>query len=468
MMTRESLLAVVMIVYVIVMFAISLWAQRRIESSEDYLVAGRRLPLLLAWATILATWFGAATVLTAADEVHESGIQKAALDPFGAGLCLIVAGLFFAVPLWKMGLLTLSDFFRRRFGPRAELLSALIMVPSYFGWIASQFVALSKLLQEFYGGESHVWILVIAAIGRSSTLLGGMWSVSLTDAIQIVLVMLGLVVLAIAVLIRLDGLGTVLEKTEPDRLRMVPENFHLWLGALCIGIFGNIPGQDLTQRIFAAKSESVARKACLIAGGLYLLFGLIPVLLGLAASQVEGVDLKGGVVLALGKALLDPIPFTIFMLALLSAVLSTIDSAILSPASVLSQNVLPRSNFIGLSSLSLNRLAVVLVTLASVGLTFMKESAYELLEAAYALTLVGLVVPLALGIYLKRGGEVAACSSMLVGTGIWMWHFVMNADQFLNDSSLPHRAVVATLAALLAYLLVGWWSPARHDETVQS
>ena len=98
--------------------------QGHIRNAEDFTVAGRRLPLSLAWATLLATWFGAGTLLTQADAVRNEGLSKAALDPWGAGVCLLIAGLFFAKPLWEMKLLTLPDFFRRRFGSAAELFSA--------------------------------------------------------------------------------------------------------------------------------------------------------------------------------------------------------------------------------------------------------------------------------------------------------------------------------------------------------
>ena len=193
----RPLLATTIVVYVLAMYALGLWARGRIHDAEDFLVAGRRLPLSLAWATLLATWFGAGTLLTATDEVRKHGFQRAALDPLGAGFCLILAGLFFAAPLWRMGLLTLSDFYRRRFGKRAELISACIMVPSYFGWVAAQFVALANMLELFFDTPLELGILLVAVVATGYTLLGGMWSVTLTDAVQISLVLAGLVVLAL-------------------------------------------------------------------------------------------------------------------------------------------------------------------------------------------------------------------------------------------------------------------------------
>jgi Na+/proline symporter len=142
---NTSVLAALLGVYVVVMFALAYWASRRIHSAEDYLVAGRRLPLSLAWATLFATWFGAGTLLTATDEVRAEGLRAAALEPIGAGLCLIVAGVFFARRLWEQKILTLPDFYGRRFGTPAEVIASLIMVPGYFGWIAAQFVALAGI-----------------------------------------------------------------------------------------------------------------------------------------------------------------------------------------------------------------------------------------------------------------------------------------------------------------------------------
>ena len=192
-------------VYVIGLYALGWWARRRISDTEDFIVAGRRLPLSLAWATLLATWFGAGTMLVAADEVRRGGLQRAALDPFGAGLCLLLAGMFFAGPLWRMGLLTLSDFFRQRFGSRAEWVSALILIPSYFGWIAAQFVALGSLLELLFGIDLELAILLVALVGTGYTLLGGMWSVTLTDAAQVGFVIGGLGWLTFRVLQTLGG-----------------------------------------------------------------------------------------------------------------------------------------------------------------------------------------------------------------------------------------------------------------------
>lgn len=470
------LLGATLVVYVVVMYAISFAVKNRVTNTADFLVAGRRLPLSLAWATILATWFGAGALLTTADEVRHGGLERAALDPVGAGLCLLIAGLFFAKPLWEMGLLTVSDFFRIRFGPRAEVLSALILVPSYFGWIAAQLVAVASLLELFLGFDPTWGLLLTAVVAMGYTLQGGMWSVTLTDAVQIALVFAGLVFLSWIVLAELGtgsvfgGLVHLWHATPPEMRAPIPTESAAallgWVSIVAIGALGNLPGQDLLQRVFASKSAKVARDACLISGFLYLGFGLFPLLLGLSARLLVPETVSKSIVPTLAQLFLQPLPAVIFVVAVVSAVLSTLTSAILSPAGVLAQNVFERYNRGRVPSLALDRVAVVLVSAASVGVAFMGESSYTLLEDAYELPLVGLFVPLTLGLYRHPKSEHSALASMGVGFGLWVAHYVAGWETFLAPwlgawgPWLPSSLTI-TAMSLLAYLAGEVWGRPR-------
>lgn len=456
------MLAAALITYLVLTYALAFAVRGRITDTEDFLVAGRRLPLSLAWATLLATWFGAGTVLTAADEVRAEGLSVVALEPLGSGVCLLLAGLFYARRLWRMKLLTIADFFRVRFGPRAELWAALVMVPSYFGWIAVQFLALAGILELAFGLDPTAGVLIVAVIGMGYTLLGGMWSVTLTDALQVGLLLVGLVVLGVEVLDQLGGgpaggLARIAAEVEPEALALVPgETLSAlvgWLGVFAIAALGNLPGQDLMQRVFSAKSANVARAACLVAGVLYIGFGAIPVLMGLAARVLFPEAADTAILPALARAFLSPGVATVFVLALVSAILSTVDSAILSPASVIAQNLLPRVS--RAPAMRLNQLSIVGVTALSVLVALIGEDAYGLLEAAYSITLVGLFVPLTLGLYRTPRREAPALVSMAVGGGLWLGHTLAGwqgfAAPWLGEALPVELAAVA--AGALVYLL---------------
>jgi SSS family solute:Na+ symporter len=459
----RAVLGATVILYTVVMLAIGWWTRGKVHDHEDFMVAGRRLPLHLAWATIVATWFGAGAMLTATDTVRARGLVGAALDPIGAGLCLFLAGWLLARPLWDMKLLTLPDFYGRRFGTRTERLSAVLMIPTYFGWIAAQFVALAHLLELVFAIDPTWGILLVAIVGMAYTLLGGMWSVTLTDAAQIAVVALGLVVLAVAVLgdlgggSFLDGLQHLADETPDERLVIVPTEdlaeFVTWFGIVAVGALGNLPGQDLTQRIFASKSARTAAWACHIGGIVYFGLGIFTLLLGLSAELVAPVGLAEKSTMALLASLfLSPWAAALFVLAVMSAVLSTIDSAILSPSSVLAQNLLsPR--WPEADKLALNRGSVLVVTAISIVTAYMGESAYELLESAYELGLVSLLVPLLMGIRTGIGGERAALASMIVGTSGWVIHFSLGWETFLSPIVDP---LGLPLPMALSCALVGW------------
>ncbi len=456
-------LGAVLVLFVVAMFALSLAVRERVHDVDDFVVAGRRLPFWLAMPGLFATWFGAGTLLTATDEARASGLQSIALEPLGSGLCLLVAGFFFAERLWDMKLLTVIDFYRRRFGVRAEILAGILMVPGYLGWIAAQFLALAELLDLFFGIPEAAGIMLVAAVGAFYTLVGGMWSVTLTDAVQVLLLVLGLLILGTEVAWTLGngdpigGTATLLSSIPPEKRTVIPTDTLGeavgWVTLLSIAALGNIPAQDLTQRIFASESGRTARRACSAAGVAYIAVGMVPILLGL--GTLDRVPDEGSSALAaVATHFMHPAPLIVFVLAIFAAVLSTIDSAMLSPATVLAQNIaphVPALSRLAVDGLTLNRAMVAFVTLLSLVVAFSGASAYELLETAYAIGLVALLVPLAVGLFSEVGDESAALWSMGLSTVLWGGHLAVGAEDFLSLTPAMPATLASTLVGLLAY-----------------
>ena len=176
-------LGIGLVVFFALMVGISLWASRRIHSGEDFIVAGRSLSGLMTTATIMATWYAAETILVTADTVRTDGIRVTVLEPLGIGLCLMISGALFARRLWDMKLLTLADVIRARFGPVAEKLQAFISI-SYIGWVAVQLLGLAGVFNVFFDMPLPTGIILITVVLTLYTLIGGMWSVAMTDIVQ--------------------------------------------------------------------------------------------------------------------------------------------------------------------------------------------------------------------------------------------------------------------------------------------
>ncbi|MCX8115630.1 MAG: sodium:solute symporter, partial [Burkholderiaceae bacterium] len=182
------------VLYLLASIAIGLYAASRVRNTADYAIAGRSLPLYIIVATTFATWFGSETVLGIPSKFVEGGLSKTVEDPFGAGLCLVLVGLFFARRLYKMDLLTIGDFYRRRFGKGVEIFSAVVILISYLGWVAAQITALGVVFNLLSGGAISVaqGMVIGTLVVLVYTLFGGMWSVALTDFFQMIIIVIGL------------------------------------------------------------------------------------------------------------------------------------------------------------------------------------------------------------------------------------------------------------------------------------
>lgn len=460
MLTFKFWLLMAITFYLIVVLGLAWWSKAKIHSVEDYLVAGRKLPFSLAWASVFATWFGAGTLLTSADEIRQSGLGAAALEPLGAGLCLIIAGLIYAKPLWKLKILTFSDVFRLKFGKKAEVISASFSVPAYFGWIAAQYMALGGILHLFFGVSMEMAMTGVCFISLIYTVLGGMWSVTLTDIFQMFFLIVGVVLLGFFSLQAGDLQHLTYKESFTYLWSQIPSHkkilipteslpdFFNFMGVILVGAIGNISGQDLTQRIFSSRSSQVAQKACLLAGCLYIVVGAVPVFLGLVGDYFLGEVVTQSVIPALVQQLFHPTLQIIFILALVSAILSTIDSALLAPAGLITQNILRYFHADDKILLKLNKLAVVAIAICCLGLAFIGENAYSLLESSYELGLVCFFVPLSIGLFSSKLNEKACLISMVSGISLWSLGF-WGVEGFLF---LP-LSLWATLASFLGYVV---------------
>src|SRR4030095_15799797 len=141
------------VVYLLLTIAIGLWAARRVHNSKDYVVAGRSLPLYMNTATVFATWFGAEVVLSVSAEFAKGGMGHIIADPFGSSMCLVIVAIFFARAFYRMDLLTIGDFYRKRYGKTMELGTSVVIAISYIGWTAAQLTALGLAFSVLSGGS---------------------------------------------------------------------------------------------------------------------------------------------------------------------------------------------------------------------------------------------------------------------------------------------------------------------------
>ncbi|WP_192823413.1 sodium:solute symporter family protein [Rufibacter sp. LB8] len=410
---------------------LGLWAARRVRNTADYLLAGRRLPLSMATAVVFATWFGSETILGSSAEVAKEGLIGMVEDPLGAALCLVLVGVFFAKKLYRMNLLTFGDFYRVKFGRSAEVVASFCLVISYFGWVAAQMVALGIAFNLLLGTTLTQGILLGSGLVVLYTYNGGMWSVSVTDFVQTIMIILGLLVITWWVT-RLKPWAQVEATLPADFYRITPKtgtSFTGWLNYLALWMtigLGSIPQQDVFQRVMSSKSERVAVMASLLAALLYVTVALLPLVLALYAKVLHPEVLAKDAQMLVPSLILGSSPVVIQVLffgALISAIISTASGAMLAPASILSENLIKPflKDVSDKKLLALSRMSVLVVAVISLGFALSKNNIHELVSESSALSLVSLLVPLVVGVYLKRASAAGAILSMVLGMAVWLF-----------------------------------------------
>lgn len=419
-------LLLALLAYVGLQLAIGWWVSRRIRTEDDYLVAGRSMGPVLASGTIFATWFGAETCLGGAGGAYAHGVSLGTAEPFAYGLCIVFLGLVFATRLWRLKLTTLGDFFRARYSRGVEQLAVLLMIPTSLLWAAAQVRAFGQVLSSAGGMPVELAIALAAGIVVVYTTAGGLLADAITDLVQGVCLVLGLLVILFGVVAGAGGWQATFAAIGPERLRLVPAEGGAALALLetwCVPILGSVVAQELVVRVSASRSARVARGAALAGGGLYLVVGLVPVFLGLAGAElVPGLEHEEAVLPELARLHLAPFAYALFAGALVSAILSTVDSTLLVCSSLLVHNlVLPRFPAAGeRMKVRLARLGVVGFGLAAFALARLGNSVSELVELASSLGSAGLFVILALGLFTRRGGAPSATAALLAGLATFL------------------------------------------------
>lgn len=435
--------------YILVIVAVSVAASRKVHDSTDFVVAGRRLPLWLCIFTVFATWFGSGTLIGAAGAAYGGGLRSVIANPFGSALCLLLAGLFYVRFLRRLRLLTLPDLFARRYGRPAEVLCAICVIPAYIGWVASIFVAFGTVLHALVGIElaSGIWIGAVITIGY--TVAGGMWAVSLTDFLQAILIVAGLLLLMPSVLADIGGWQGLTASAPAGHLRFFPAasalDWIFWIQSLLVIGLGNIASQDLLQRAFAARSEAVAQWSMYLAGLLYITIALIPVFIGIAGAALMPTLARPELVLPLmGKAYLHPVAMAVFAGALFAALMSSADGGLLAPASIIGRNLAPRRRH-ERATLVTMRGAVVAVGIFSLITALLFQNVYQLMVKSFSVLMVGLFVPMTAAIYWPKANAPSAIAAIISGVLGWLGFEVLRATHGID---LPGELLAAAISAV--------------------
>jgi Na+/proline symporter len=412
-----------LVAYVGMQIGIGIWVSRRIQSRQDYFTGGRSLGLIPVTLSLFATWFGAETIMGSSAAIAEGGLSGARAEPFGYAICLAAMGLFIAVPFRRAGYVTLADFFAARFGKTSELVVALIMIPISVVWAAAQLLALAAILEAVLGLPAALTLAAAAITVIVYTTFGGFVGDVYTDMIQSVVLIIGVGVIFFAAAGHFGGGAGLAAAIRPEQLELLAPG-ESWLGQIdswAIPILGSLIAQEALARLVAARDEATARRATFLAASIYLLVGMAPVLIGLAGPHFTFDAAEGDAFLpSVATTLLAPALFIVFAGALLSAILSTVDSNVIAVSSFVTQNVLAAraSAQSAKAQLLFARGVTIAAGVAAWATASSGSSIYDLIQLTSVFGQGGILVATLIGLGGRFGGQAAALGALAASVAV--------------------------------------------------
>jgi solute:Na+ symporter, SSS family len=457
--------------YWLISVMVGLLAARNIKNAQDFVSAGRYLPFHIATATVFATWFGSETVLGIPAEFLKNGLQSVVSDPFASSLCLVLVGIFFAAPLYRMQLLTIGDYYHHRFGRLAETLISLAIVISYLGWVAAQISALGLIFHTVSDGAisqlAGMWFGSISILVY--TLFGGMWAIAITDAMQMVVIIIGLVYIGHNVSNQVGGIMVVINHAQQaGKLQFWPaldiKSIIIFVSASVTMALGSIPQQDIFQRVQSSKTITIAKWSSIVGGVLYFLFAFIPMFLAYAATIMDA-KLVAGLIdtnpqLILPTFILQKVPLIaqiLFFGALLSAIKSCAAATVLAPSITFTENILkPLLSTMTDQQLLRNMRLVTLVFTCLVTLyaIYSDSSIFKMVENSSEITLVTAFVPLVCGLYWQKANNKGAICAIFLGVATWL-----GIHTFCREEPLIPAQLAGLLASSFGMVIGSLWQP---------
>lgn len=416
-------------IYLAAIFGVGIYCNKFNNNVDDYLLAGRRLGVGLATGTLVATYFGGGYVIGVGGEAFSSGLS-AYWSPI-AGAVGILAVCLILKKMEGMRVYTVTEIMETRYNsPLLRLLTTILSLLALIGILAGQVTSAGSILASLGVGSTTTCAIIVAVFFIGFTAFGGLWAVTVTDFIQIIVAAVGLIAGTVVVVVRFGGWDAIVAKIAETN---APSNYYhllqgtepsyvLWL-ILPMFIYTLI-GQDVYQRLFAAKNTKTAYISAILACIILMVICFFPVVLGMAARALfPDLQVTSMAVPNVLRAMLPPAFAGFTLAAIIAAVVSTADSILTAATSHVVNDVYVRYFYKGNSEtpegqkklLNLSKLMTVAVGMVAVVIALAIPSVLALLNSSYTLFTAGVFAPVAVGLMWKKATKAGAFAGLFSG-----------------------------------------------------
>lgn len=469
---------VVVIVYLLFMLWIGWYSSSKITSNTDFMVAGRRLGPVLMAGTLAATEIGGGSSLG----VVQNGMQgfglSAAWYIIAMGLAFVV--LSFVAPKFRAATVkTVPEYFRRRYGKECGFITAIIMLLPLIGLTAGQFIASSVILSTMLGLSYPVSVIIVAIVVTIYATMGGLWSVTLTDFIQVFLIIIGMLIAVPYALNYAGGWDMIASNVEPDTFNLFKgyDGFSI-LSLVIMYIATFSVGQEAVSRFYAAKDEKAAIGGAWLAALINFVYAFIPTILGIAVLALINMGkfdadhfAKVGARYALPVLAIETMPPIICGLlfsGVISATMSSADSDLLGAGSIFANDIYKihiKPNATSNEVMNVTKITMCIVGVVSMLIAlFNTSSIITILMFCFTLRAAGSFFPYVMGHYWKKASTAGTLASLIAGTVV-----VVYLENFSNGVlfgfTFKQKIIPGLVAAFIGFIVFSYIMPSKADST---
>jgi SSS family solute:Na+ symporter len=449
-MTVARIDLLVVIAYMIGILAAGFWARRKATTQDQFLVAGRSVGPWLYSGTLAAIVLGGASTIGTVKLGYTYGVSGMwFVCMFGLGI--IVLSLVFVKRILGLNLYTVPELLERRYSPLARIGGGVVMVAYDLMVSVTATIAVGSVMEVIVGIPRTPAILLSSAVMVVYSVLGGMWSLTLTDIIQFIIKTIGIFfILLPGAILHAGGLTAMHARLPPAFFSLTHIGTSKIVSLFVLYFFGIIIGQDVWQRVFTARSVKVAQRGGLGVGLYCLGYGVAGALIGTAGRVF--LPPLGDADQAFAQIVNVVLPVGLrglVLAAALAAIMSTASACLLAASTVLLEDVyLPLRAAGSAGSIGQSRAVTLMFGIVMMVLSCLMRDVLAALTVAYDLLVGGLLVSVIGAIMWRRGTTAGALSSIAVGSILVVGLLAACGI----DSDLP--IYVGLGASLIVYVVV--------------
>lgn len=468
----------IVVIYLLIMLFIGWYSSKKITSNTDFMVAGRRLGPFLMAGTLAATEIGGGSSLGVVQQGMESHGISAAWYIITMGFAFVI--LTFLAPKFRAATVkTVPEYFRRRYGKSAGLITAVIMLLPLIGATASQFIASSVILSTMLGIDYKAAVLIVAVVVTLYSIMGGLWSVTLTDFVQVFLIVIGMIIAVPFAMNTAGGWDSIVANVPAETFDMFKGYSPMAVISLTIMYVATFTvGQEAVSRYYAARDGKAARQGSILAALVNFIYAFIPAVLGIITlalinmGKFDSAEFAAvGARYALPVLAIKVMPTVICGLlfaGIISATMSSSDSDLLGAGSIFANDIY--HTLINPKASSQEIMRVTQITMAICGVAamlvalFNTGSIVSLLMFCFTLRAAGAFFPYVLGHYWKGASTAGTIAALISGTIVVV--YVDNIRHgMLFGMKLSQPIIPGLIVALVFFLVFSKLFPPKNPTT---